>query len=56
MLLSSAKMLDHVGLEEYAKQVKTGVEAVLAESKVRTRDLGGHATTRQYTQAVIDHM
>ena len=56
MLLSAAKMLDHVGLEDHAKQLKTGVESVLAEGKVKTRDLGGHSTTRQYTQAVIDHM
>lgn len=55
MLLSTAKMLDHVNLPHHAKTVKTAVEKVLKAGKVRTRDLGGYATTRQFTEEVIKH-
>ena len=54
MLLSATKMLKHVGMREHAKRVENSVERVLADKKVRTRDLGGFATTRQFTQAVVD--
>ena len=54
MLLSATKMLKHVGLREHAKRVENGVERVLADQKVKTRDLGGFATTRQFTKAVVD--
>ena len=42
----------HVGHTEDAKRLKTGVERVLRSGKVRTRDLGGYATTRDFTAAV----
>ena len=54
MLLAAVKMLEHINHPEHANQIKSAVEQVLAEKKVRTRDLGGFATTRQFTQAVID--
>ena len=46
MLLSTAKMLEHMNLTHHAKQVKSAVEKVLKSGKVKTRDLGGYATTR----------
>jgi len=51
-LLASAKLLQHVGLDDYGKRLKKGVERVIKSGKVRTRDLGGYATTKQFTQAV----
>ena len=36
------------------KGLEKAVEKVLKAQGVRTRDLGGFATTRQFTQAVID--
>ena len=53
-LLSATKMLKHVGLREHAKRLENGVERVLADKKVKTRDLGGFATTRQFTKAVVN--
>lgn len=53
-LLASAKMLQHVGLESQGKKLKAGVEKVIKSQKVRTRDLGGYATTKQFTAAVIE--
>merc|ERR1712210_69472 len=56
MLLSATKMLKHVGLREPAKRLENGVERVLADQKVKTRDLGGFASTTQFTQAVVDNL
>jgi len=52
-LLASAKMLQHVGLTNDGEKLKKGVERVIKSGKVKTRDLGGYATTRQFTQAVV---
>ena len=56
ILLASAKMLQHLGLNEEAIKVKTAVNKVLADQKVRTRDLGGFASTTQFTQAVVNNL
>ena len=55
MLLASVKMLEHLGLQDEAFKLKAAVNKVLEDQKVRTRDLGGFATTTQFTQAVIDN-
>ena len=56
MLLSSVQMLNHIGLVQDALKIKTAVEQVLMNQKVRTRDLGGFATTFQFTEAVIRNL
>ena len=56
MLLCAANMLRHVNLEEEGVRLQSAVEAVLREGKVKTRDLGGHGTSRQFTTAVIHKM
>ena len=56
LLLATAKMLEHLGMQDKGLQVKTAVNSVLEEHKVKTRDLGGFATTSQFTQAVVDHL
>ena len=40
-------MLEHLGLETEAKKVSNAVKSVLADGKVKTRDMGGSATTKQ---------
>ncbi len=54
MLLSAAKMLEHVGMPKKGGRIKSAVDSVLREGKVKTRDLGGFATTRQFTEAVVN--
>lgn len=56
MLLATAKMLEHLGLEQDALRMKTAVNKVLSDGKVRTRDIGGFASTTQFTQAVVDNL
>jgi len=56
MMLCAANMLRHVNMDEYGLQIYNGVRKVLEDGKVRTKDLGGHATTRQFTAAVINNI
>jgi tartrate dehydrogenase/decarboxylase/D-malate dehydrogenase len=45
-------MLEHLGLPAAAARVMGAIEAVTAEPGLRTRDLGGTATTAEVTRAV----
>jgi isocitrate dehydrogenase (NAD+) len=53
LMLSAAMMLDHVGLQEKAKRVRDAVDDVLCKDNIRTGDLGGKASTKEFTQAII---
>jgi len=53
LMLSAAMMLDHVGHQDKARRLRAAIDQVLCEDKVRTGDLGGKATTREFTQAII---
>jgi len=53
LLLSAVLMLKHLNERERAMQIQAALEKVLAEGKVLTRDLGGQATTLDFTEAVI---
>ncbi len=56
LLLAAGLMLDHVGLTEQAKQLRTSIDAVLNQDKVRTGDLGGTASTSAYAQALVQRV
>jgi tartrate dehydrogenase/decarboxylase/D-malate dehydrogenase len=49
---SGAMMLEHLGEKEAAAAIVTAIEKVLAEPKLRTRDLGGTANTVACGKAV----
>jgi isocitrate dehydrogenase (NAD+) len=53
LLLAAAMMLEHVGNNGLAATLRTAVDRTLREDGVRTRDLGGTATTREFAQAVV---
>jgi 3-isopropylmalate dehydrogenase len=56
MFLSAALMLRHgLGLEAQAAAIESAVDRALADG-LRTRDLGGSATTEQATRAVLAHL
>ena len=56
MFLSAALMLRHgLGWETEAAAVESAVDRAL-EGGLRTRDLGGDATTAQATRAVLDNL
>lgn len=52
LILSGALMLRHLGEQEAADRVQRAVEQTIADG-IRTRDLGGTATTSEFTDAVI---
>jgi tartrate dehydrogenase/decarboxylase / D-malate dehydrogenase len=49
---SCVMMLEHIGLDQQAQRLMQAIEAVTANPKLHTRDLGGEATTQQVTEAV----
>jgi isocitrate dehydrogenase (NAD+) len=53
LLLAACLMLDHVGKRALAERIRASVLATLNEDNVRTKDLGGKATTKQFAEAVI---
>jgi isocitrate dehydrogenase (NAD+) len=52
MILSGAMLLRHVGEVEAAVGVEGAVDAVLREGAIRTRDLGGGASTQEVAAAI----
>src|SRR5215210_6189330 len=50
---TAAQMLDHLGENAAADRLMRAVERVTADASLHTPDLGGRATTRQVTDAVI---
>jgi isocitrate dehydrogenase (NAD+) len=53
VMLAACQMLDHCGKGELATRVRDAVEGTLREKKTVTGDVGGSATTDQFTDAVI---
>jgi isocitrate dehydrogenase (NAD+) len=53
LMLSAAMMLDHVGEQAKGARVRAAIDAVLREDNVRTGDLGGRATTAEFTKAIV---
>jgi len=53
LMLSAAMMLRHLGLADQAQMITDAVIRACAEGKVLTRDLGGTATTAEFTDNLI---
>jgi isocitrate dehydrogenase (NAD+) len=51
--LSAVLMLEHLGEKEAAARIQGALETVFQEGRHLTRDLGGSATTSEFTDAVI---
>ena len=56
ILLASAMMLDHVGKQDLANRLRTAITDTLNIDSVRTLDLKGEATTKQFTDAVCKRL
>ncbi|MGI6555053.1 MAG: isocitrate/isopropylmalate dehydrogenase family protein [Bacillota bacterium] len=52
MILSGVLMLEYLGEFEAATKIREALETVLVEGKVRTKDLGGTASTSEFAEAV----
>ena len=54
LLLAAAMMLDHVKLHDKAQRVRQAIDDTLNIDNVRTGDLGGKASTAEYTRALVN--
>jgi isocitrate dehydrogenase (NAD+) len=52
LLLSGLMMLDHLGERQTSDRIRAALGRVLSEGRIRTRDLGGQATTTEFTEAI----
>jgi len=53
LLLSAVLMLHHLDEDAKAERVMKALWRALADNSARTADLGGHATTTQFTDAIV---
>jgi len=53
LMLSAVMLLEHVGQAEAAGRMRAAIHAALADPATRTRDLGGQADTRGFTDGVL---
>jgi len=53
LLLAACMLLEHIGDTARAKAIRRAFEATIREGKTTTRDLGGSASTDQFTDAII---
>ena len=56
LLLAAAMMLDHVGRNDLAQRMRNAIDQTLNEDKVRTGDLGGMASTQEFSQAIVHRL
>jgi isocitrate dehydrogenase (NAD+) len=52
LLLSALMMLDHLGERVASARIRAALDRVLTDGVIRTRDLGGTATTTEFTDAI----
>jgi len=52
LLMSALMMLDHIGEHAAAARVRAALTRILTAGRVRTRDLGGDATTSAFAEAL----
>ena len=55
-MLSGAMMLRHMGLQKWGDLVENSVREVLTEGTCLTRDVGGTASTDEFTDAVVEKL
>lgn len=56
MILSSAMMLRHLNLPHFAERIQGAVFKTIKEGKVTTKDIGGNASTYEFTKEVIKNI
>jgi isocitrate dehydrogenase (NAD+) len=53
LILPAIEMLRDLGETQSATRIQNAVNAVLTEGRIRTRDIGGRATTSEFTKAIV---
>ena len=53
LIRSGAMMLDHLGMKQEAIRVRAALDQVMSDRVLRTRDLGGEASTSEFADALV---
>ncbi len=56
LLDAACSMLNYIDLRETSMKIKSAVDEVLRARKVLTKDLGGNATSEEFTNEIIKHI
>lgn len=56
LLNAACMMLDHIGQVDISKKINVAIDKVLKSKKVLTADLGGNASTKEFTEEIIKNM
>ncbi|MFM1703991.1 isocitrate dehydrogenase [Aeromonas salmonicida] len=56
VILASIQMLEYLGLQDKAERIREAVRATIESGDRVTRDLGGTASTSEFTQSIIDRL
>lgn len=56
VILASVQMLEHMGMSAEAKKILVAVTDTIATGDRTTQDLGGTASTSEFTQAIMDRL
>ncbi len=56
LMLAAGMMLDHLGRQDLGDRLRQGIDDTVNLDKVRTGDLGGTATTVQFTDALVKRL
>ena len=55
-MLAAAMMLDHIGEVDAGRRLRSAIRAAIVDDGIRTRDLGGTASTREFGDAVAQRV
>ena len=56
VILASIQMLEYLGMQDKAERIREAVRTTIESGDRVTRDLGGSASTSEFTQAIIDRL
>ncbi|WP_429152974.1 isocitrate dehydrogenase [Aeromonas veronii] len=56
VILASIQMLEYLGMQDKAERIREALRATIESGDRVTRDLGGTASTSEFTQAIIDRL
>ncbi|HDX8364974.1 isocitrate dehydrogenase [Aeromonas dhakensis] len=56
VILASIQMLEYLGMQDTAERIREAVRATIESGDRVTRDLGGSASTSEFTQSIIDRL
>ncbi|WP_429204796.1 isocitrate dehydrogenase [Aeromonas veronii] len=56
VILASIQMLEYLGMQDKAERIREAARATIESGDRVTRDLGGTASTSEFTQAIIDRL